>query len=66
MLLIMATAKKKIRHDPKKIGFFGSQSKIAKLHKVLSLARARSQTLGRHCILYVYLKKKFILGVQNF
>ncbi len=63
MLPIMATVKK-ICRDLTKIGFFGSPRKKAKLHKVLSLARVRSQTLGRYCIMYyIYIRRSLtILG----
>jgi hypothetical protein len=45
---------KKFHRDPTKIGFFGSPRKKAKRHKVLSLSRARFQTLGGY-VLYGYL-----------
>jgi hypothetical protein len=41
---------KKFHRDPTKIGFFGSPRKKAKRHKILSLSRARFQTLGRCCM----------------
>jgi hypothetical protein len=46
---IMATAKKKFAAIRRKFDFSDRREKKVKLHKVLSLARARSQTLGRYC-----------------
>jgi hypothetical protein len=49
MLPIMATTKKKFVVMQQKLDFSDGREKKAKLHKFLSLARARSQTSGSYC-----------------